>query len=157
MPLWHSWQATSDIQRVPTMRIDACAPDFSLKLSPFSPRSHYHMDPACHHLPLAGFHPPAHATSLALLRRPPLPCLPIRSTVSASAPTWNASLTPMATTRCPSHQPLFRRRATPVPPAGAQLVACAAARSRKQPSGWDAWLAVAMFGLVDAPASNRST
>ncbi|KAL6883551.1 hypothetical protein ACP4OV_010965 [Aristida adscensionis] len=35
-------------------------------------------------------------------------------------------------------------------PAGALLVAFAAARGRKQPSGWVAWLAVAAFGLVDA-------
>ncbi|KAL6641245.1 hypothetical protein ACP70R_019426 [Stipagrostis hirtigluma subsp. patula] len=35
-------------------------------------------------------------------------------------------------------------------PAGAMLVAFAAARGRKQPSGWAAWLAVAAFGLVDA-------
>ncbi|KAG2537284.1 WAT1-related protein At3g02690, chloroplastic-like [Panicum virgatum] len=35
-------------------------------------------------------------------------------------------------------------------PAGALLVAFAAARGRKQPSGWDAWLAVAAFGLIDA-------
>ncbi|XP_012698597.1 WAT1-related protein At3g02690, chloroplastic isoform X2 [Setaria italica] len=35
-------------------------------------------------------------------------------------------------------------------PAGALLVALAAARGRKQPSGWEAWLAVAAFGLIDA-------
>ncbi|CAN6316976.1 unnamed protein product [Urochloa humidicola] len=35
-------------------------------------------------------------------------------------------------------------------PAGALLVAFAAARGRKQPSGWEAWLAVAAFGLIDA-------
>lgn len=35
-------------------------------------------------------------------------------------------------------------------PAGALLVAFAAARGRKQPSGWAAWAAVAAFGLVDA-------
>ncbi|GJN40583.1 hypothetical protein PR202_gb29817 [Eleusine coracana subsp. coracana] len=35
-------------------------------------------------------------------------------------------------------------------PAGALLIAFAAARGRKQPSGWDAWLAIAVFGLVDA-------
>ncbi|XP_062200837.1 WAT1-related protein At3g02690, chloroplastic-like [Phragmites australis] len=35
-------------------------------------------------------------------------------------------------------------------PAGALLVAFAAARGRKQPSGWAAWLAVAAFGFVDA-------
>ncbi|KAF8722548.1 hypothetical protein HU200_022376 [Digitaria exilis] len=35
-------------------------------------------------------------------------------------------------------------------PAGALLVAFAAARGRKQPSGWQAWLAVAAFGLIDA-------
>ncbi|KAF0930749.1 hypothetical protein E2562_034938 [Oryza meyeriana var. granulata] len=35
-------------------------------------------------------------------------------------------------------------------PAGALLVAFAAARGRKQPSGWAAWIAVAAFGLVDA-------
>ncbi|GJN19750.1 hypothetical protein PR202_gb07059 [Eleusine coracana subsp. coracana] len=35
-------------------------------------------------------------------------------------------------------------------PAGALLIAFAAARGRKQPSGWDAWLAIAAFGLVDA-------
>ncbi|OEL26246.1 WAT1-related protein [Dichanthelium oligosanthes] len=35
-------------------------------------------------------------------------------------------------------------------PAGALLVAFATARGRKQPSGWDAWLAVAAFGLIDA-------
>uniref|UniRef100_A0A0E0EZB7 EamA domain-containing protein n=1 Tax=Oryza meridionalis TaxID=40149 RepID=A0A0E0EZB7_9ORYZ len=35
-------------------------------------------------------------------------------------------------------------------PAGALLVAFAAARGRRQPSGWAAWVAVAAFGLVDA-------
>ncbi|CAD6205440.1 unnamed protein product [Miscanthus lutarioriparius] len=35
-------------------------------------------------------------------------------------------------------------------PAGALLVAFAAARGRKQPSGWEAWLAIAAFGLIDA-------
>lgn len=35
-------------------------------------------------------------------------------------------------------------------PAGALLVAFAAARGRKQPSGWTAWLAIAAFGLIDA-------
>ncbi|KAL5224024.1 hypothetical protein ABZP36_010663 [Zizania latifolia] len=40
--------------------------------------------------------------------------------------------------------------ATRLLPAGALLVAFAAARGRKQPSGWAAWAAVAAFGLVDA-------
>ncbi|KAK1695082.1 hypothetical protein QYE76_011779 [Lolium multiflorum] len=35
-------------------------------------------------------------------------------------------------------------------PAGALVVAFAAARGRKQPSGWAAWGAIAAFGLVDA-------
>jgi hypothetical protein len=35
-------------------------------------------------------------------------------------------------------------------PAGVLLVAFAAARGRKQPSGWAAWLAVAAFGFIDA-------
>ncbi|EER94017.1 hypothetical protein BDA96_01G221300 [Sorghum bicolor] len=35
-------------------------------------------------------------------------------------------------------------------PAGALLVAFAAARGRKQPAGWEAWLAIAAFGLIDA-------
>ncbi|TVU32201.1 hypothetical protein EJB05_23923 [Eragrostis curvula] len=35
-------------------------------------------------------------------------------------------------------------------PAGALLVAFAAARGGKQPSGWEAWFAIAAFGLVDA-------
>ncbi|KAJ1295006.1 hypothetical protein BS78_01G190000 [Paspalum vaginatum] len=35
-------------------------------------------------------------------------------------------------------------------PAGALLVAFAAARGRKQPSGVTAWLAIAAFGLIDA-------
>lgn len=44
-------------------------------------------------------------------------------------------------------------------PAGALLVAFAAARGRKQPSGWEAWLAIAAFGLIDAACfqvQNRS-
>ncbi|KAG8092094.1 hypothetical protein GUJ93_ZPchr0012g21990 [Zizania palustris] len=40
--------------------------------------------------------------------------------------------------------------ATRLLPAGALLVAFAAARGRKQPSGWAAWAAIAAFGLVDA-------
>ncbi|CAM0956662.1 unnamed protein product [Alopecurus aequalis] len=35
-------------------------------------------------------------------------------------------------------------------PAGALVVAFAASRGRKQPSGWAAWGAIAAFGLVDA-------
>ncbi|XP_048575088.1 WAT1-related protein At3g02690, chloroplastic isoform X2 [Triticum urartu] len=35
-------------------------------------------------------------------------------------------------------------------PAGALVVAFAAARGRKQPSGWAAWGAIAAFGLIDA-------
>ncbi|XP_066336289.1 nucleobase-ascorbate transporter 2-like [Miscanthus floridulus] len=35
-------------------------------------------------------------------------------------------------------------------PAAALLVAFAAARGRKQPSGWEAWLDIAAFGLIDA-------
>jgi hypothetical protein len=35
-------------------------------------------------------------------------------------------------------------------PAGALLVAFAAARGRKQLSGWEAWLAIAAFGLINA-------
>ncbi|DBB03744.1 TPA: hypothetical protein ACH3X3_011052 [Trebouxia sp. C0006] len=37
-------------------------------------------------------------------------------------------------------------------PAGVALVAWAAASGRKQPKGWEAWLACAIFGLVDGTA-----
>ena len=37
-------------------------------------------------------------------------------------------------------------------PAGVALVAWAAASGRKQPQGWQAWLACALFGLVDGTA-----
>ncbi|EEC71156.1 hypothetical protein OsI_02997 [Oryza sativa Indica Group] len=35
-------------------------------------------------------------------------------------------------------------------PAGTLLVAFAASRGKRQPSGWAAWVAVAAFGIVDA-------
>ena len=37
-------------------------------------------------------------------------------------------------------------------PAGLALVAWAAASGRQQPRGWQAWLACALFGLVDGTA-----
>lgn len=37
-------------------------------------------------------------------------------------------------------------------PAGVALVAWAAASGRKQPKGWQAWVACALFGLVDGTA-----
>ena len=37
-------------------------------------------------------------------------------------------------------------------PAGVALVAWAAASGRQQPKGWQAWLACALFGLVDGTA-----
>ena len=37
-------------------------------------------------------------------------------------------------------------------PAGVALVSWAAASGRKQPQGWQAWFACALFGLVDGTA-----